>query len=134
MNNRLTEALFNDCPLIFRPNSNGTQTIVNYREFECGDGWFNIIHELSLKIEGIAVQMHQNGTPLAGLPHVRQVKEKFGGLRFYMDNGTEDTQELIDQARLKASVTCEFCGSPGQKQENNNGLLMVVCADCAKRS
>lgn len=132
MNNNLTERLFTDCPLIYRPNSDEEQTIINSREFECGDGWFEIIHELSLMIESIAYELQRNGTPLSGLPHVQQVKEKFGDLRFYIDNGRDDIEELIYQARLKASVTCELCGAPGHKQETNKEFMMVVCENCAK--
>lgn len=132
MNNNLTERLFTDCPLIYRSNSYEEQTIINSREFECGDGWFEIIHELSLEIESIASELLRNGTPLSGLPHVTQVKEKFGDLRFYINNGRDDIEALIYQARLKASVTCELCGAPGHKQECNRGLMMVACESCAR--
>jgi len=132
MNKSLTERLFEECPLIYRTNSDGTQTIVNRREFECGDGWFDTIYQLSTKIESIAKEMQQNGTPISGLPQVRQVKEKFGGLRFYMNRSTEEIEELIQQASLQASVTCECCGEAGYKQATSSGWIMVVCDNCAR--
>lgn len=42
-----------------------------------------------------------------------QVKEKFGGLRFYTDGGDEQTYAMIRMAESMAVRTCEDCGNPG---------------------
>jgi hypothetical protein len=42
-----------------------------------------------------------------------QVKEKFGGLRFYIDGGSETIHERIGQAENESHGTCEKCGAPG---------------------
>jgi len=54
-----------------------------FRRFECGDGWHRIIYDLSAAVEvsachrGVDAESEQ-------WPLVQQVKEKYGGLRFYL--------------------------------------------------
>ncbi len=43
-----------------------------------------------------------------------QVKEKFGGLRFYVDGGTSEIHNYISFAESISYRTCEECGSPGR--------------------
>ena len=43
-----------------------------------------------------------------------QVKEKFGGLRFYYDGGDEFIHGLVQMAELMADRTCEVCGDKGK--------------------
>lgn len=76
---------------------------------ECGNGWTGIIDPLIEKI-----------TQLGGV--VNQVKEKFGGLRVYFDQGDSLASEAdwdafedqLELAQLEAERTCEMCGKPGR--------------------
>ena len=43
-----------------------------------------------------------------------QVKEKFGGLRFYYDGGDEHISGMVTMAESWAASTCEVCGNPGK--------------------
>lgn len=43
-----------------------------------------------------------------------QVKEKFGELRFYVDNATPEIYNYIAFAEAMSHKTCEICGSPGK--------------------
>jgi len=94
--------------------------------FECGDGWFQIIWDLCLAIEAVDPNRRVLAT---------QVKEKYGGLRFYhctyyspkeyeewaatsqgtlVDPGYEDNiDDLVDVAEDRSYKTCEECGEPG---------------------
>lgn len=87
--------------------------------FECGYGWFDIIHDLSIKIEYLleeATEMHcavegeenENAEMFAV-----QVKEKYGTLRFYMSCETREMSDLIHAAEVLSSKTCENCGATG---------------------
>ena len=49
------------------------------------------------------------GTPFK----VAQVKEKFGGLCFYIEGGNEAIFALIETAELESFHICEVCGQPG---------------------
>jgi hypothetical protein len=48
------------------------------------------------------------------LPKVAQIKEKFGTLRFYIDNGNEVSNAIVHYAELMSEVTCERCGNVGK--------------------
>lgn len=87
---------------------------------ECGDGWFNIINMLCRNI-----QSHLNWKPEVPQVVVKQVKEKFGGLRFYVEGGDEYTRGLISMAEAMSEVTCEECGKPGETRQG--GWIKVLC-------
>ena len=44
---------------------------------------------------------------------VRQVKEKFGTLRFYYDGGDDKIDGMVRMAESMSAVICEQCGAPG---------------------
>ena len=47
------------------------------------------------------------------VPVAIQVKEKFGGLRFYVDRATDEHYNYIHFAESMSYRTCEECGAPG---------------------
>ena len=85
----------------------------------CGDGWFKLIEELSEKLEPYKIV-------------AAQVKEKFGGLRFYIESCNSDiydvVNELIDDAELKSYKVCETCGKPGELRRG--GWMTTACDKC----
>jgi hypothetical protein len=56
--------------------------------------------------------------------HVLQVKEKWGGLRFYVD-GTSELLNFIDEMEARSLQTCEVCGQPGKPREG--GWIRTLC-------
>ncbi len=69
---------------------------------ECGEGWLAMI-----------VNLIQELIEAGWDKQIRQIKEKFGGLRFYA-SGTTDTQAaLIGRYEKLSYETCEVCGNPG---------------------
>ncbi len=58
-----------------------------------------------------------------------QMKEKFGGLRFYT-NGHDDVIEgMIQMAQYICDNTCEVCGSE-ENLGNTHGWVTVCCKSC----
>jgi len=47
---------------------------------------------------------------------VAQIKEKFGGLRFYMNYHDDAVDALIEKAEIACDSICEVCGQPGSKR------------------
>jgi hypothetical protein len=116
-------------------------------ELSVGDGWYNIVDTLcgflSQKVERAKTRLQyalDNPTAkiepvgqleaivsheLKELPTISQVKEKFGSLRFYMDNATTEQYAYVEFAEAMSYKTCEICGSPGQAR--NNGWVKVLC-------
>lgn len=56
---------------------------------------------------------------------VSQIKEKFGGLRFYYDGGDDYIDGLVRMAEVWASRSCEECGSPGRSR--SGGWIRTLC-------
>lgn len=97
--------------------------------FECGDGWFDLIAELSRRIDDIAKAA---GLTDDGYPEAMQVKEKFGGLRFYVGTATDEVFTAIDEAEAKSLKTCETCGQPGRQV--GVGWIVTICEACEKKN
>ena len=135
MNDELTNKLNEKYPKIFhRENRNG-ESIPFY--FECGDGWFNIIDGLCAVIQHNIDWHNAEGKysrykakePRKDQVVALQVKEKFGGLRFYaIGMGSEETGAL-NMAEAMSTRTCETCGSPGTCLDNH-GWWMTICDSC----
>ncbi|MGB8478745.1 MAG: hypothetical protein WCE63_07880, partial [Acidobacteriaceae bacterium] len=60
---------------------------------------------------------------------VVQVKEKFGGLRFYVEDANEVMRQRIELAELKSFKTCEACGNSGQRR--SHGRIQTLCDEHA---
>ena len=57
---------------------------------------------------------------------VTQVKEKFGGLRFYISGAPEWYHDLIWHYELESKKVCEECGKPG-KMRPDLGWIKTFC-------
>jgi hypothetical protein len=60
---------------------------------------------------------------------VLQVKEKFGGLRFYVNHRMDAILQRIEIGELESLRTCEVCGKPGKWREG--GCIRTVCDEHA---
>ena len=93
--------------------------------FECMNGWFELIDGLCYKLQSYIDDFDSVEQVIAG-----QVKEKFGGLRFYLDQGGDDyIYILIKEAESKSVITCEDCGAPGKVQKLGYWLV-CRCPTC----
>jgi len=61
----------------------------------------------------------------AKIPVVSQVKEKFGGLRFYVHSATNEQYAYINFAESMSYRTCEVCGDKGKP--NRGGWIVTRC-------
>lgn len=85
---------------------------------EVGSGWHPLIRDL---VDNLFA---------AGWDGViAQVKEKFGGLRFYIGGGNDEIFELIHEAEGKSYEICEDCGKPGKLREDRS-WIRTLCNDC----
>ena len=129
-------------PRIFRQvNLPMTQTAMCWG-MECGDGWYSIIDTLCANIqhhldwhnaEGKYEhnrkynEKNENHVPLAQV-EATQVKEKFGGLRFYYHGGDHYIEGMVRMAEAMSDRTCERCGSPGKAR--NTSWIKTLCGPC----
>jgi hypothetical protein len=79
-----------------------------------GPGWTKILDALVTDLKAMAWD---------GDCH--QIKEKFGGLRFYIGCGNDEIWERIDKAEMESRRTCEECGEPGAPR--SGGWIKTLC-------
>ena len=86
---------------------------------EIGDGWIGIVRRLLERCREAKITMS-----------VHQVKEKFGGLRFYAsvldDSSLEVFYSIVSDAENEAEATCEKCGRPGRLR-NDRSWIQTLC-------
>jgi hypothetical protein len=116
--------------------------------FECSDGWFDLIDTLCKEITYIFddvkwnikfkdKEAYERGDYIKVEDiRVLQVKEKFGGLRFYTGGIPVEVAEkvyaAISMAESMSYVICEECGCPGKLREDRSWLL-TLCDACNEK-
>lgn len=111
--------------------------------FECGDGWWDIIdtlagciqHEVDVQTAGWR-RRRDRGELTADDPETEeelqvvaaQVKEKFGGLRFYTHGASPRINGMISVIESLSHRTCEDCGVPGTQK--SGGWIRTLCEPC----
>jgi hypothetical protein len=99
--------------------------------FECGDGWYQILDSLCDQIQHYTDWNNDNRAKgyeqYKEVPQVvaTQVKEKFGGLRFYYNGGDDVIDGMVRMAESWAYHTCEECGHPGTMR--HDGWIRTLC-------
>jgi hypothetical protein len=83
--------------------------------FDVNNGWFELIKEL---IEDLIT--------LGWDKQTCQVKEKFGGLRFYINGGSDDIFKRITKAENDSYEICEITGKLG-KLRTDLGWYVTLC-------
>lgn len=64
-------------------------------------------------------------TPKVNWIHIEQIKEKFGGLRFYYQGGDDHIAGMVTMAEVWAGRTCEKCGNAGIRR--GGGWIRTLC-------
>ena len=102
------------------------------KHFECGDGWYDIVDRLCANIENVLKSKTYGMSEEDCLNHqvvAVQVKEKFGGLRFYIDGVSfDEIQGMISMAESMSFKVCEDCGNRGHKQPG--AWIRTLCDPC----
>ena len=65
---------------------------------------------------------------------VHQVKEKFGGLRFYIGAAPQEYRDLVDAAENESYTLCATCGKPGTLDQTQWWVLTLCDEHKALRS
>jgi len=123
---KLVEQLQESYPRIFRDLWGSPQKTCMAFGVCCGDGWFNLIERLCA-----AIMAMKPGDDFK----VAQVKEKFGGLRFYCEGWPEDESKskrisrLIQIAEEESFKVCEFCGSRDSITVEG-AWIQTLCGKC----
>ncbi len=131
MKKELDEKLVKDFPLLYADRTGAMSETCMYWGFCVGDGWYNLIYELSSKLEELIQEIEDVGWSKETLPRASQVKEKYGKLCFYMSTSSNEMEVLIVEAESLSAETCEVCGQKGSLYKNFN-WRKTMCDKCAK--
>lgn len=155
MREELDKKLVEKYPLIFRDRNADPSKTCMYWGICCGDGWYSIIDamcaciqyhidtvqyniDLVLKFNAKVNDPDHEWTSLAERKEREvpepveqvvaiQVKEKFGGLRFYFNGGDEYIDGIVSMAESMSYRTCEVCGNPGSPTDG--GWIRTLCEE-----
>jgi ssDNA-binding Zn-finger/Zn-ribbon topoisomerase 1 len=118
MNQENERKLVEDFPNLYRGvNLPITENLMAFG-FECGDGWFDLLYDLSKKLTETSPEIY-----------AVQVKEKFGTLRFYITDYPDEANIAVQKAEKLSGVTCEECGKPGVLCHSGR-WLKTICGEC----
>ena len=131
MREDLDKQLVEKYPLIFKNRFGDMKETLMCFGFEHGDGWYQILDSLCGQIQHYTDWNNNNRNKgyeqYKEVPQVvaMQVKEKFGGLRFYYEGGDERIFGMVQMAESWAYHTCEECGAPGTL--GGKGWIRTLC-------
>lgn len=137
----LDKKLCEKYPKIFaQRNLPMTETCL-YWGMDCGDGWYWLIDNLCHSIQGYVdchnegVNIRQKaGTMIKGDKELQveavQVKEKFGQLRFYINQGDETIYGMIWLAESMSKGICEMCGATENVTSTEGRWVKYLCPKC----
>ena len=104
--------------------------------FECDNGWLPLIEDLSRKLEAINNKYEDPEDKIYAV----QVKQKFGGLRFYVyrsenisEKDKDISSKLIDEAEKTSYTVCETCSNPAFSR-TERGWITTLCDKCLEAS
>lgn len=104
--------------------------------FECDDGWYELLDKCMEKLQYFCDLCSKDEREVQVVAD--QIKEKFGGLRFYVSvygaNDIEDkiVDDIIREAERKATNTCEVTGENGDLCKRG-GWLKTLCRTEARK-
>jgi hypothetical protein len=88
-----------------------------------GPGWHQIL-----------TQLHEDIMAIDPGYKVLQIKEKFGGGRFYLQSEHLDVAPLVRAAEDESRRTCEGCGEPGFiRNRRNSRWMQCLCDSCVEK-
>lgn len=125
MKRELDAKLCHDFPEIFKDRHGDMTKTAMCWGFDCGDGWFDILYRTC---QSITEYLKQN--PEVPQVVAVQVKEKFGGLRFYVYGGDGTVWDMLDVAEKESYRTCESCGTKEDVSQNEGGWIKTLCTKC----
>ena len=109
MRKELEQRIVDRWPAWFDVEGDTRTTLMRFG-FAHDDGWFDIVWRLCEQLEPLVADAEKETGPQF---QVLQVKNKFGGLRFYPKFSSVAISVIIDAAELESFLICEICGKAG---------------------
>lgn len=111
------------------------QLLADMDYLDVGDGWGSIIENMCFLIQN-DYKLKSMENPLTKQPKFVQIKQKFGGLRAYLEYSSQNeyANAVIDMAEKMSCCTCEFCGNAGSEPVILRSWITNLCKNCRKEN
>lgn len=132
----MEQLLLEKFPILYRNRYGDKMSTCMCWGFEVGEGWSRLIYDLSEKLEFLSNQFNVEIV-------MDQVKEKFGGARFYLhvENPHNIDSEIFkvvsdiafdleDYYEHLSYSICEDCGDRFHVKLRTDGWHRTLCDDC----
>ena len=123
----LENKLFKKYPKIFRQKSLSMNETCMCWGISTGDGWYWLIDNLCDTIQRYIDANKQEQVEAI------QVKEKYGGLRFYLNQESDMIHGMVWIAESMSYTICEDCGSTDGVTQTE-GWISILCKKCIKKT
>jgi len=127
MKQELQDKLVKKYPKIFKMVGSTPQQSCMAFGLCVGDGWYWLIDQLCHVLQHNTDQNNQSQVVAA------QVKEKFGGLRFYINSGSDEQFAAISLAEAMSYSICEECGTTKDVSQSKTGWITTLCSSCREK-
>ena len=96
-----------------------------YKSIDVDEGWYQLIVDCDKELTAIDPNYQ-----------ILQIKQKFGGLRYYFHPSQSDTlkemQKVIAKYEAIAKITCEATGNPGVLMRSKSGWYKTLDPEYVK--
>jgi len=125
------EKLYKKYPKIFKQKDLPMTETCMCWGINCADGWYALIDNLCWYISKTVE--HEKCPPIEAV----QVKQKFGGLRFYtggIDKKiSSEINNYINFAEGLSLSICEECGTTTDVKQTKSGWVVTLCPTCMEK-
>ena len=130
MNNHKTNELYEKFPHLYRERTAPLESSHMAWGFQCGDGWYKIIYEMSKKIDKIS----KEGEFAPAISLVS--KHEDGTLYVAVSNITPPVADIVTRATEQSRLTCELCSyTPAFLRSAATNLEgHIACGRCVEKS
>ena len=132
MKANLQNKLFQKYPKIFIQKDLPKQETAMCWGISVGNGWYILVDELCANIQNHVENKNRKNPKEEFICQATQVKEKFGGLRFYVYGGDEYIDGLISMAESMSYRICSECGNLAEENKRERGWIYTLCPNCKK--
>jgi hypothetical protein len=130
MDSHKTNELYEKFPHLYRERTAPLESSDMGWGFQCENGWYKIIYEMSKKIDKISPE----GEHAPAISLVSRHED--GTLHVAVRNITPPVADIVMNAREQSRLTCEFCAYTPAFLRTSKGPLggHIACGRCLRKS
>ena len=130
MNKHNTEELYEKFPHLYRERTAPLESSGMGWGFQCEDGWYKIIYEMSKKIDKISTE----GEHAPAISLVSRHED--GTLYVAVSNITPPVADIVTSATEQSRLTCEFCAYTPAFVRTTKGPMKghIACGRCVVKA